>query len=168
MLNKQCLNKQCLNKQCLSFIVFFFFSASLSAQVYKCEDDFGNTNFSDQPCAKGETSERLDWLKGATSTKKQPKAVKKKRTTQAQKTAKKAKKNNQAYVLLSLLTTTQLELETATLRSSQDGDMSDSPELKLDDGITVDLLRVKKILLSRGKKRVSCRRVLLWLMVMKR
>ncbi len=137
-------------KQFLSFIFIMAISHSLSAQVYKCENDAGDINFSDEPCARGETAERLNWLKGATGKKtaQQQKSTRKKNTSQAKRTAQKASKNNKAYVLLSLLTTTQLELETATLRSSLDGVKSDAPELLLSDGITVDFLKLDKMIIT--------------------
>ena len=141
-------NKRTIIKQ-LSFTVLLFWAMNqaLWAQVFKCEAENGKISFSDEPCAKGESSSRLNWLKGATSTgKKKYKA--KKKVSRESKTAKKAKKENEAYVLLSLLTTTQLELETASLRSSLNGERSDAPELILSDGIIVDLLKVDKIILN--------------------
>ena len=115
------------------------------ASVYKCEDDYGNIIFSDEPCKKGQSGTRLRWLKNTHSG---LKSRKNKVLTQEQKTARKAKKNNKAYVLLSLLTTTKLELETRTLRSYLNGEASDHPELMLPDGIVVDLLDVDKMLIN--------------------
>ncbi len=144
------------NMWSIGFIFFLLLSHSVQAQVYKCENGMGEINFSDEPCAKGETGERLKWLKGAASNKKS------KRSAYgvpagAKKTAKKARKDNKAYVLLSLMTTTQLELETASLRSTLKGKTSDVAELLLPDGITVDLLKVDKIIitykLGRGEVR---------------
>lgn len=136
-------------KQFLSVIFFLLISQSLSARVYKCENDAGDINFSDEPCARGETTEQLDWLKGATGKKPQKKKPShQSSSSQAKRVAQKARKNNQAYVLLSLLTTTQLELETATLRSSLDGELSEAPELLLADGITVDFLKLDKIIIT--------------------
>jgi len=133
----------------LSFILFLLlFSSSVQAQVYKCENDAGDIKFSDEPCSKGEDSERLDWLKGATSTYKKKKKRKSARVTQAQKTAKKARKTNEAYVLLSLLTTTQLELKTDSLKSSLNDEVTIGPELLLSDGLTIDLLKVDKIIMA--------------------
>ena len=150
-----------LKKCFLGFIFLLVLSHSVQAQVYKCENEAGEINFSDEPCAKGETGERLKWLKGAASNKK---SKKNKRAmnrvpAQADKTAKKAKKNNKAYVLLSLLTTTQLELETASLRSSLQGEKTDVPELMLSDGITIDLLKVDKIIINHkyGKNKMQAR-----------
>ena len=150
-----------LNKWFLGFIFLLILNHSVQAQVYKCENDAGDINFSDEPCAKGETGERLNWLKGAASNKKSKKNKRSMNrvSAQANKTAKKAKKNNKAYVLLSLLTTTQLELETASLRSSLQGEKTDVPELMLSDGITIDLLKVNKIIINHkyGKNKMQAR-----------
>lgn len=150
-----------LNKWFLGFIFLLVLSHSVQAQVYKCENDAGEINFSDEPCSKDETGERLDWLKGATSSKKNKKHKRpmKQTSSQADKTSRKAKKNNEAYVLLSLLTTTQLELETASLRSSLQGEITDTPELILSDGITIDLLKVDKIIINHkyGKNKMQAR-----------
>ncbi len=126
------------------FIASLFISQAW-ASVYKCEDDNGNIIFSDEPCKKGQSGTKLRWLKNTHSG---SKSKKNKVLTQEQKTARKAKKNNKAYVILSLLTTTKLELETSTLRCNLDGEQSDQPELMLSDGITVDLLDVDKILIK--------------------
>lgn len=147
-------------KYCLGLVFLLALSHIVQAQVYKCENDAGEINFSDEPCSKGERSERLNWLKGTASGKKnKKKSVNYSVSTQAKKTSKKAKKNNEAFVLLSLLTTTQLELETVTLRSTLNGESSDAPELILSDGIIVDLLRVKKIIITHnyGKSRIQIR-----------
>jgi len=133
-------------KQLIAFIFLLFTSHAVQAQVYKCENNMGEINFSDEPCSRGETSTRLNGIKSTPSSKQKKQSS---RSVQTKKTAKKARKNNEAYVLLSLLTTTQLELETATLRSSLADETTESPELLLPDGITVDLLKVDKILLSR-------------------
>ncbi len=121
------------------------FISQARASVYKCEDDNGNIIFSDEPCKKGQSGTKLRWLKNTHSA---SKSKKNKVLTQEQKTARKAKKNNKAYVLLSLLTTTKLELETATLRSYLNGEASEHPELMLPDGIVVDLLDVDKMLIN--------------------
>ena len=148
-------------KQCLGwmFLVVLGLSHSVQAQVYRCENNIGAIRFSDEPCSKGEVSERLNWLKDTGSRKKYSKKPTSSNTTQAKKTAKKAKKNNEAYVLLSLLTTTQLELETSSLRSSLNGKTTEVPELILSDGITVDLLRVQKIIVTHqyGKTKLQMR-----------
>ncbi|MCW8929199.1 MAG: DUF4124 domain-containing protein [Gammaproteobacteria bacterium] len=145
------------NKQLISVILLLILSLSVQAQIYKCENEIGEINFSDEPCSKDEVGERLNWLKSSTSSKK--KNTRSSVSTQAKKTEKKARKNNEAYVLLSLLTTTQLELETASLRSSLDGETTDSPELMLSDGITINLLKVDKILITykSGKKELKAR-----------
>ncbi len=142
-------------------ILLLLISHSVQAQVYRCENDAGQINFSDEPCSKGETSSRLNWLNNAASPKKKNKSATK-RSSQANKTAIKAKKNNEAYVLLSLLTTTRLELETASLRSSYEGQESQAPELILPDGIIVDLLRMDKIILTSqyGKEGIKARFVM--------
>ncbi len=127
------------------FISLLLMSHAIQAQVYKCKNSVGEVRFSDEGCHKGESSSRLNWLKSG------PSAYKKKidpAVLQARKTARKAKKNKEAYVVLSLITTTQLELETATLRSSYNGESTELPELILPDGITVDLLKVDKIILT--------------------
>ncbi|MCP3850935.1 MAG: DUF4124 domain-containing protein [Gammaproteobacteria bacterium] len=137
-----------MTKRFSFILLILLFSFSVQAQVYKCENDAGEIKFSDEPCSKGEDSERLDWLKGATSTYKKKIKRKSARATQAQKTAKKAKKADEAYVLLSLLTTTQLELKTASLKSSLKDQVTTGPELLLSDGLTIDLLKVDKILMA--------------------
>lgn len=132
----------------LSLVVLVFlivYSNPVWSAVYKCEDDNGNIIFSDEACKKSQSGTKLRWLKNTHSAKKSKRS---KTLTVEQKTARKAKKNNEAYVLLSLLTTTKLELETKTLRSNLDGEVSDRPELMLSDGITVDLLDVDKMLIS--------------------
>ncbi len=142
-----------LTKPISGFVLLLIFSQAVQAQIYKCENDAGEINFSDEPCAKNEASTRLKWLKNTPASKKKHTSPNRGSSSRAKQTAKKARKNNQAYVLLSLLTTTQLELETATVRSSLDENITDAPELLLPDGITIDLLKVDKILLSpaRGK-----------------
>ncbi len=129
----------------LVFLFVLGLSYSVQAQVYRCENKIGEIKFSDEPCSRGESSERLNWLNDTPSRKKYRNKRTSSNTIQAIKTSKKAKKNNKAYVLLSLLTTTQLELDTATLRSSLNGETTEVPELILSDGIKVDLLRVQKI-----------------------
>lgn len=138
-------NKLTLLQVLLLIVLWLFINHPVQAQVYKCENDAGEINFSDEPCVKGETSSRLNWLNSAASPNKKRKS---KAATQEQKTARKARKNNQAYVLLSLLTTTKLELETASLRSSYEGETTQAPELILPDGITVDLLKVDHMNIS--------------------
>lgn len=142
-----------LTKSISGFVLLLIFSQAVQAQIYKCENDAGEIIFSDEPCAKNEASTRLKWLKNTPASKKKPISSNRGSSSRAKQTAKKARKNNQAYVLLSLLTTTQLELETATVRSSLDENTTDAPELLLPDGITIDLLTVDKILLApaRGK-----------------
>ena len=78
------------------------------------------------------------------------------KTSRSQRAAQKAEKNNEAYVLLSLKTTTQLELETNSLRSTLYDEVTELPELVLSDGIIVDLLIVNKILISHkyGEKQL--------------
>ncbi len=137
-----------MTKRFSFILLILLFSFSVQAQVYKCENDAGEIKFSDEPCSKGEDSKRLDWLKGATSTYKKKIKRKSARAIQAQKTAKKAKKANEAYVLLSLLTTTQLELKTASLKSSLKDQVTTGPELLLSDGLTIDLLKVDKIIMA--------------------
>ncbi|NOQ78201.1 MAG: DUF4124 domain-containing protein, partial [Gammaproteobacteria bacterium] len=110
----------------LVIVSLFFLNHAVQAQVYKCENDMGGVNFSDEPCSKGETSTRLNWLKSTASPKKKNKSTSAKVSPRSKKTAKKARKNNEAYVLLSLLTTTQLELETASLRSSYEGETTEA------------------------------------------
>ena len=148
MSNNKCTTLQQITRILLLMIMSQVMSHTVQAQIYKCENSVGDINFSDEPCSKGEASTRLNWLKST------PAAKRKKPSSsgvyaQAKKTAAKARKNNQAYVLLSLLTTTRLELETATLRSSLGDAATEAPELLLPDGITVDLLKVDKILFSR-------------------
>ena len=63
------------NKWCTGFIFFLLLSHLAQAQVYKCENNLGEINFSDEPCAKGETGERLKWLKGAAAKKKSKRSV---------------------------------------------------------------------------------------------
>ena len=149
-------------KQLAGLVFLLIMSQSIQAQIYKCENEAGEINFSDEPCSKGETGQRLNWLKGTTSAKKKKQINKRSPdyvSARAKKIAKKAKRNNEAYVLLSLLTTTQLELNTASLRSSLAGKITDAPELLLPDGITVDLLKVDKILFTyrSGKNEVQAR-----------
>jgi len=137
-------------------ISLLLISATIQAQVYKCVNSAGEIRFSDEGCKKGESSSRLKWLNNS------PSAYKKKIdpvVLQAKKTARKAKKSNKAYVILSLITTTQLELETATVRTSYNDESTEAPELILPDGITVDLLKVDKIILSSqyGKKSIKAR-----------
>ncbi len=152
-----------LNKLFIHFIFLLMISFSAEAQVYRCENAAGEINFSDEPCSKSETGKRLNWLNGTTSTKKaKQKTSRSSVSTQEKKTAQKAKKNNEAYVLLSLLTTTQLELETASLRSTLDGETTDTPELVLSDGITVNLLKVDKMFISYkiGSRKLQARFVM--------
>ncbi|MCU7799411.1 MAG: DUF4124 domain-containing protein [gamma proteobacterium symbiont of Lucinoma myriamae] len=146
----------------LVIISLLFISHSVQAQVYKCENDMGEVNFSDEPCSKGETSSRLNWLNSAASPKKKKKSTSANVSPQLKKTAEKARKNNEAYVLLSLLTTTQLELETASLRSSYEGENTEAPELILPDGVIVDLLKVDYISLKSqyGKDGIKARFVM--------
>lgn len=128
----------------LVLLLLMSFSQLIQAQVYRCETDSGNIVFSDEPCARGDTSTRLDWLKTTPSSKSKKQGTKRAQQ-QAKKTAQKAKKHDESYVLLSLLTTTQLELETASLRSKLEDEKTELPELILPDGIIVDLLMVEKM-----------------------
>ena len=158
-MSKYCYLKRVSHWQpLLALLVLISFAHMASAQVYKCESDAGNIIFSDEPCKKGEYSTRLNWLKTKPSGQKSRKASDSV-SSRAKKTARKAKRNNEAYVLLSLLTTTQLELETASLRSSLRDEETDGPELILSDGITVDLLKVDKMLMSSslGKNKMRVR-----------
>jgi len=136
----------------LIVIFFVFFNSVATAQIYRCENDMGDINFSDEPCAQNENSTRVKWLKTPTAKNKGLSSQKNLRTKtlrsqnlRSQRTAQKAKQNNEAYVLLSLLTTTQLELETASLRSTLDNETTELPELLFSDGIIVDLLKVDEI-----------------------
>lgn len=136
--------------------LLLLYSHMVLAQVYKCETDAGNIIFSDEPCKKGQESTRLNWLKS------KPSSYKKSTASggvslRAKKTARKAKRNNEAYVLLSLLTTTQLELETASLRSSLGNEKTQGPELLLSDGISVDLLKVDKMLIASSPRKNQIR-----------
>jgi|GEM_PF-3462948 len=131
----------------ITFLLLFIIQP-VTAQVYKCESPSGQINFSDESCSKGETGHRLNWLDGTTSTKKKKLKKINSQQIQAKKTAAKARKNNQAYTLLSLLTTTQLELETVSLYSSYQQEKTKLPELILPDGLIVDLLKVDKIIIS--------------------
>lgn len=143
------------------FVSLLLLSNVLQAQIYKCENSTGETNFSDEPCVKGENSTRLKNLEfntpkrhqGQDQAMQQKKSLK---TSRSQRTAQKAEKNNEAYVLLSLKTTTQLELETNSLRSTLYDEVTELPELVLSDGIIVDLLIVNKILISHkyGEKQL--------------
>lgn len=142
------LKNKLMMPNALVIVSLLFLNHAVQAQVYKCENDMGEVNFSDEPCSKGETSSRLNWLNSAASPKKKNKSTSAKVSPQSKKTAKKARKNNEAYVLLSLLTTTQLELETASLRSSYEGETTEAPELILPDGVIVDLLKVDYISLK--------------------
>lgn len=147
----------------LALIIFMLFMPhSVQAQVYKCENDAGEVKFSDEPCSKGEASSRLNWLNNAASPKKKKKSTSAKALSASKKTAEKARKNNEAYVLLSLLTTTRLELETASLRSAYEGESTQAPELILPDGVTVDLLKVNYISLTSqyGKEGIKVRFVM--------
>lgn len=154
-----------IDMKALSIKSIIFFSLLLSnvlqAQIYKCQNSIGETNFSDEPCVKGESSTRLKNLEFNTPKRQQGKAQaaqqkKSLKTSRSQRTAQKAEKNNEAYVLLSLKTTTQLELETNSLRSTLHDEMTELPELVLSDGIIVDLLIVNKILIAHkyGKKQL--------------
>lgn len=149
------------SKWCAGFIIFLFLCHPVQAQIYKCENDRGEIKFSDERCTKDETGERLKWLKGTAAAKKSKRSAYGV-SAGAKNTAKKSRKDNKAYVLLSLLTTTQLQLETASLRSTLDGETTDVPELLLPDGITVDLLKVNKIILSYkyGRNEVQARFVM--------
>ncbi len=126
-------------------ILMLIFISPARAVVYKCEDNNDNIIFSDEPCKKGQSSTKVRWLKNTHSAKS---AKKTKILTPEQKTARKAKKNNQAYVLLSLLTSTKLELETKSLRCTLGGDTTAQPELLLSDGLSIDLLEVDKMTIS--------------------
>jgi len=155
------INKLIFTDSLAIVILLLFFCHSVQAQVYKCENDAGQINFSDEPCAKDETSSRLNWLNNTVSPKKKNKSAAK-RSSQANKTAIKARKNNEAYVLLSLKTTTRLELETASLRSFYEGQESQAPELILPDGVIVDLLKMDRIIFTSqyGKESIKARFVM--------
>jgi len=123
----------------LTFIVFHD-SAISHAQIYKCKNKAGEINFSDEICVKGEKSTRLDMqissptLKGHRG-KDEPTAPAKKVRTDA-------------YTLISLLSRSQIELNTASIQSVLNGQTSELPELLLSDGIAIDLLNVDKIIIS--------------------
>ncbi len=136
----------------LLLVLLMSISQWSQAQVYRCQQASGTIVFSDEPCAEGEVGKKLNWLKTQPSSEK--KAAKPRvEQTRAQATAKKARRENESYVLLSLLTTTILELETASLKSQLDDDKTELPELLLPDGITVDLLMVDKIEMSPSPRK---------------
>ncbi len=116
----------------LTFIVFHD-SAISHAQIYKCKNKAGEINFSDEVCVKGEKSTRLDMQ--ISSPKDEPIAPPKKARTDA-------------YTLVSLLSRSQVELNTASIQSVLNGQTSELPELLLSDGIAIDLLNVDKIIIS--------------------
>ncbi len=123
----------------LQIVFLLFINNSLQAQVYKCENSIGEVRFSDEVCKKGENTRHLNWL-SSDAEPVQKKLIKKAHIDVA--------KNNEPYALLSLLTSTQLELQTASLRSSYQNESTDAPELILPDGVIVDLLKVDKIILT--------------------
>jgi len=137
--------------------LLFFTHTSVWAQAYKCETSAGQIKFSDEPCSKNETSSRINWIKTSPGNKKSK--IRGKTQSQAQRVQQKAKKNNEAYVLLTLLTNTNLELETTTLRSTLSGETTSAPELLLANGLTIDLLKVNKIILKykQGKLGLQAR-----------
>ena len=157
MFNKYFLTSAIKWHALMAIFLLMILSQAVQAQVYRCEKESGNIVFSDEPCAKGETSTRLDWLKANPATKKKKSTATP--VTTANKPVKKARKNNDAYVVLSLMTTTKLELETASLRSAVDDEKTEAPELVLPDGITVDLLMVDKMIMTYrlGKDKMQIR-----------
>lgn len=124
----------------LFIFIIFHYSAISHAQIYKCKNKAGEINFSDEVCVKGEKSTRLDMqistptLKGHRGKDEPIAPLKKVRTD--------------AYTLVSLLSRSQVELNTASIQSVLNGQTSELPELLLSDGIAIDLLNVDKITIS--------------------
>ncbi len=131
----------------LLLITAFCFSHSVWSAVYKCENDFGKVKFSDEPCARGESSSRIKWLKpGSTA------AAKNRRKKSPSKSSQLKIHTQQPVALVTLLTTTQLKLSTESLSSSRGNEISENLELILADGIRLDLSRVKNINIKKSTR----------------
>lgn len=127
----------------IALLILFSFSSACSA-VYKCEDDFGRIRFSDEPCSRGESSTRVKGITSAAAKKRSPK--------REVKTSRKKIKSKEPVVLISLLTTTRLELKTASLSSSRGDESSQGIELVLPDGIKLDLTKVSTIRIRKSTR----------------
>jgi hypothetical protein len=127
-------------------LILFSITSAWSA-IYKCEDDFGQVKFSDESCSRGESSSRINWLKSSYK-----KPVKKHSTKSQAKTSRNKIKTKDPVVLITLLTTTQLQLKTGSLTSSRGNESSDGIELVLPDGIRLDLTKVNTISIKKSTR----------------
>jgi len=132
------------------FVILLLIFISMSSAwpaVYQCEDEFGGVKFSDEPCSRGESSKRINWLKSSYTN-----PAKKHNTKSQAKSSRKKIKSSEPVVLVSLLTTTQLQIKTDTLTSSRGGETGEYLELLLADGIRLDLTKVNTIQIKKSTR----------------